>query len=63
MAYYNAPPSPDAPQHSNPLKPWLLPVLAAFVVLAFVAWNVDSSGQLPVTVAPNITSGLLPSSN
>lgn len=42
MVHDNAlPPLPDTPQHSNPLRPWVIPVLTGLVVLAIFAWNVS----------------------
>ena len=60
MAFYNAPRLPHEPPHSNPLRPWVLPVFAALVVLGIIAWNVDSSGRLPITNMPNATTGIAP---
>jgi hypothetical protein len=58
MAHDNArPPIPDAP-HGNPLRPWVLPVLAAIIALAIVAWNVDTSGNL--RIMPSATTGIAP---
>jgi hypothetical protein len=61
MAHNNPlPPMPEAPQHSNPFRPWVLPVLTALVVLAIVAWNLDSSNGLPVTNTPNTATDFAP---
>ena len=38
---------PDEP--GNPFTPWVLPVLAALVVLAIFIWNIDTTHGLPVT--------------
>jgi hypothetical protein len=59
MVHDNAlPPMPDDdPQRENPLRPWVIPVLTALIVLAIVAWNVDMTNRIPVVSSPNTATG------